>query len=510
MSFKKIRILVGIGAVLIFVGCQQASVNSITPIEDPSDTPEQLVLGKKLENPYSVSSMMRARDSLVARGTLAKLSVTDEDLSATHYYIRFKPKTEAQLIDLKKDPTLVLWDYPLDYEILKGGTGYRDPEIAKGDPIYQYTAVDVKKPLPSIEYEILEKLILDPKSENSILAKRAVSGFYSMLEQEALRITGNLSTSENSLAKKVAGKWRPTGSIQVTDDVLKKNMPVVQVNVRVRNWFLWWDGYTDNNGNFSSSEEYNGDVSYSLRWQYPDNKFDVRDGTFGQAFYNGPSNKRGAWNLVISSGMSWVYAHIFRAGRFYIAEEPWNLGAPFNHISIGAYDEDGRAYHMYPALFFTDIRIYRTYSGSTRTAKDLFRTTCHELAHAHHREIRGNATWSDIDNKIQEGWAVGIGQFMEDRIYSNKSFWQEVSFTWMKGDGEKKYTPIVIDLIDVLNQRIYGTDYPIDKVSGYTLEQIQNSLKDQTSWSSWRDKIKSISNPTNGSVDELFNQYNNL
>ena len=85
------------------------------------------------------------------------------------------------------------------------------------------------------------------------------------MEQEALRITDNVPKNEQGLAK-IAGKWRPTGNIQVYDDVLGRNVPVVSVNVRTRNWFRWWDGYTDINGNFRCSKEYLGDLAYSLRW----------------------------------------------------------------------------------------------------------------------------------------------------------------------------------------------------------------------------------------------------
>jgi hypothetical protein len=96
------------------------------------------------------------------------------------------------------------------------------------------------------------------------------------------------------------GTWRPSGNIQVSDNVLGRNVPIVSVNVRTRNWFKWWDGYTDGNGNFQCPKDYYGDLSYSLRWQYPNNRFDIRDGKVGQAFYNGPSQSRSAWMPVIS------------------------------------------------------------------------------------------------------------------------------------------------------------------------------------------------------------------
>jgi len=140
---------------------------------------------------------------------------------------------------------------------------------------------------------------------------------YEMLEHEALRITGNAPVAGGGMGK-AQGKWRPSGNIMVWDERLKQNVPVVWVEVRVRNLFRSWQGHTDANGNFRSGKKFWGGVSYFLKWEYKDELFDIRDGGMGQAFYNGPNDKRSAWNLVISSGMSRVYAHIFRAGAFYI------------------------------------------------------------------------------------------------------------------------------------------------------------------------------------------------
>ena len=66
------------------------------------------------------------------------------------------------------------------------------------------------------------------------------------------------------------------------------------------------------------------------------------------------------------------------------------------------------------------------------------------------------------------------------------------------------------DLIDNFNQRsIYGSLYPQDRVSGYTIKQIENSLKNTTSWGEWKEHIKqqNPSNPTNIYIDELFNNW---
>lgn len=76
-----------------------------------------MVLGEKLENPYSVSNMQKAVNELYVGARIAEPIV----ISASHRYIKFKPRTYAELDLLKKDSTLELYTYPLDVEIVESG-----------------------------------------------------------------------------------------------------------------------------------------------------------------------------------------------------------------------------------------------------------------------------------------------------------------------------------------------------------------------------------------------------
>ena len=470
-------------------------------------------LGQKLQNPYSVESMLRARDSLDARGILAKSSFKESDFKPNYYYIRFKPKNREQEILLKEDKKLVLWDYPLDYKIPEGLFTYRDRSIPHGKPCYQYTAVRVDQSLPNVEYEILEKLILLSEPTAAGLPKSDLFvEYYTMLEQEALRITGNSSKNPASLGK--AASWVPSGSVKVTDDVLGATVPIRGVNVRVRNWFRWWDGYTDNNGNFRSSVSFTGsDVSYSLRWQDQDNQFDIRPSELGQAFYNGPSLST-AWHLVISSGMSWRYAHVFRAAHFYAREQPFGLTPGFRYVSICVVDQEGRSSQRPIPYFLSDIKIM----SKSLTARQLMEDTFHELAHEHHLKIEGNL--AACHEKIAEGWAIGVEQVMTDFVYENRELYKlynDRTFTKMRSSKGGRYTPVVVDLIDTYNQRWVRDDLPglhddlpLDNVGGYTLKQIQESLKRVTSFSEWRKNLENFDNPSRRFLEEYFSQIIHL
>ncbi|WP_144960600.1 hypothetical protein [Gillisia sp. Hel_I_86] len=94
------------------------------------DISNSRVLGKKLENPYSVTNMKKAYDNLKNKSKNA--NNFNLDIKATHLYIKFIPKSEEELSILKMDSTLILYTYPLDYEIIEGSGYYRDPNVPEG------------------------------------------------------------------------------------------------------------------------------------------------------------------------------------------------------------------------------------------------------------------------------------------------------------------------------------------------------------------------------------------
>lgn len=82
-----------------------------------------IVLGKKLPNPYALANMQLAYDSL-----MKTVSPTPVELLPTELYVRFLPKDSTDLRILWEDEDLVLFDYPLDYEITVEGGYYHDPD----------------------------------------------------------------------------------------------------------------------------------------------------------------------------------------------------------------------------------------------------------------------------------------------------------------------------------------------------------------------------------------------
>ncbi|NLL13255.1 MAG: hypothetical protein GX267_07620 [Fibrobacter sp.] len=234
-------------------------------------------------------------------------------------------------------------------------------------------------------------------------------------------------------------------------------------------------------------------------------------------FYFKISRERGAWNLVISSGMSWTYAHIFRAGAFCVGQEPFGLkDKPFDLISIQAMDENGPTDKSgYYRGWNENIRIWRSWSNGTRiSSQDLFSITTHELGHAHHDQIYDGSYVNNVDSKIKEAWASAVSYYMTSSIYSlpltsSSLDWYHKQLWRTGGDA---YSPLMINLIDTYNQRSFGNIYLQDRVSGYTLKQIETIIAKGgcRNISDFKNEIKALPLPSGVTAairDEYLNQY---
>ena len=152
----------------LMIGCEHKDIE----IEELSD--EQIVptastiIGKQLENPYSIKNMKKALMELENESGLKSANTDEFEIETTHLYVRFLPKTEEQLNTLKKDTLLNIFDYPLDYEILKEGLYYHDPSLPDSSITWQYTVVRPDYNFPDIDYEVLSELFIIEESEDSV------------------------------------------------------------------------------------------------------------------------------------------------------------------------------------------------------------------------------------------------------------------------------------------------------------------------------------------------------
>lgn len=511
MKKLKIKTLLLLALLSLIASCNNDEPNLTENTHSSSEKGVPIKLGKKLENPYSIENMQKALGNLKSSKVSAKSS-SDNDIkiTTTHLYLRFKPKNQEELNILKVDSTLVLYDYPLDYEITEIGDFYKDPEVTGDQPTYQYCAVAVDKKIPEgLEHELLAKLFIpDEYSDQSTDSKRSSKSYSTdmvdALVDEALRITNNLKEAniqgKSSLTAR-SSKWRPSGTIKVWDDVLNDYVGVEGVQVRARRWFTTHRGFADVNGFYSCDGEFRQDANYSIDWERHD--FALQDGWLNGATYNGPK-KDGNWDLNLKDDTQEYYATIFRAAHHYYYKDIKDLRRPPQNsfwktqMKIKAYNESNNeinASHKEERRFLgAQLKIY----NPQRQTDEIYGTVIHELAHASHWDM----SRSDFDNSesiVKESWARGVQWELTRMVYLNYN---------SDFENRPKYTLVVRDMID--NDGFYGKTGTFgENVSGYTIKQIENSLRFAKSWDEWKNKIKNdYENSTENNLDALFNYWN--
>ena len=203
-----------------------------------------VVLGKKLQNPYSVSNMKKALAEL--NKTKKSPQATEADIVTMHYYVKFIPLSDEELNNLKSDSLIITYPYPLDYKLLN------ESSINTTTNEY-YASVPVHHPLPKTNYEILEHLFIpDEEKDNSAKSSNKIVK-NNTLSEDLVSISLKLTGNEDDKAVNIAGRrssWRPTGRITMEDTISQLEDALRSTN----NWLGWrnniiphYDNPTENN-----------------------------------------------------------------------------------------------------------------------------------------------------------------------------------------------------------------------------------------------------------------------
>ena len=108
-----------------------------------------------LPNPYTVDVIQGVYDSYNVSKTI----------EPTDLYVRFLPQDSLQLIALKNDYDLELFDYPLNIELPEDAV-YQDPTIPEGSFTWLYTTVKPDFAFPKeIPYEVIEECYIPAEDE---------------------------------------------------------------------------------------------------------------------------------------------------------------------------------------------------------------------------------------------------------------------------------------------------------------------------------------------------------
>lgn len=515
---------------LLPTACQKDEIDPISiPAEPAMHGVNSIKLGKKLENPYSVSNMKKAWKSLKSvSSSNSRVSGNESGITASHLYVKFKPKDERELSLLKRDTTLILYTYPLDYEIALTGDYYHDPAVPAGQPTYQYASVKVDYKFPNVPYEILEELYIPEEVELAENARTDKAYVADALVEEALRVTGNLNenkeTSNNldedkeTFSSKAIMSWRPAGRIRVWDNTLGPFgagafTPVEGVEVRANRWFTTHTGITDANGFYTCDGTFSRPANYSIQWDRY--QFSIRSGTYGQAVYDGPKQE-GGWNLDIGPNTTQeFFARIFRAAYHYYYKDikglrrPPENGTLNTQMKIAAYYEQNteiNGSHKEERRFLglgNQLKLYNPQND----CDEIYATTIHELAHSSHWDME-RSDFDDSNTIVKESWANGVERELTRMVYPSYSqIYSRLDYTGVVHDmvdGVKSVISYYYSKYEVYSSKSYN-----DNVSGYTIRQLEDALEGQRSWNGWRDNIKNkYSNGTESNLDATFMYWN--
>ncbi|MEX0597941.1 MAG: hypothetical protein WD512_15740 [Candidatus Paceibacterota bacterium] len=327
--------------------------------------------------------------------------------------------------------------------------------------------------------------------------------------------------------------WNPSGLITVHEDAIGQNIGVNGARVRVRKWgFLVIRRATTNSqGFFITSSTRTKRVKYSVFFKN-NPLFVVKAGT---VFWNARdighrTHKREAWRRHFQSGIKQFYALIHNAAYDYYTRivPTYNINHPGYYKTIVGKDWYYASSHYvnnFQSMFtFYDIRITRGSNGVYRGSDGIYATTVHELTHAGHRNMDSgmfSTFHSGSCNRavLSESWAEGVETIVTNDRYNiltgnNYQSSQVDGGRWNLFRQRQtvaqmnEYTPIVEDLIDNLNQNAVPNWFdvqPIDRVSGYSLNQIQNALNNCRDINCWESKLRdNYDNPTEDNLRELF------
>lgn len=216
---------------------------------------EMIVLGERLNDPYTVENITKSLSSLYPT------KADRVEIEPTDLYVRFLPADERQY-DMLEQMGVQMLDHPMDFRIVKEGDYYHDPELPEGDITWQYAVVPIDFEAPQgIRYEVLDKCYI---AENAPSVKSEQGIDWSAVERESYRLTGN----EDMLLTPTKASYdptRPEGRICIVDDALgPEPFGVAGVRVACNSFVKVCNAYTDADGYYKMDREYCSDVRYRL------------------------------------------------------------------------------------------------------------------------------------------------------------------------------------------------------------------------------------------------------
>ena len=391
---------------------------------------DMIVLGDRLENPYTTENVTKALNSLYPT------RAGRVEVEATDLYVRFLPadKEECTLLE---SLGLELVDHPLDYAIAVEGDWYHDPDVPSGDVTWQYAVVPVDFQFPDIKYEIIDRCHIN--RGGAALKSDGID--WDAVERESYILTGN-EKMLSEMQTRASNQALPSGRITIVDEHANGGKPFGVAGVKVScNSFVKFDTcYTDRDGYYSMSRKFSARLRYRLVFQ---NELGFAIGlnlilvpasvsTLGKASAEGVNitvtkeSDEKLFRRCVVNNAAYEYYSRCSAEDMGMALPPSDLriwifrnmdassavmlhhGAVLSNNLISGFLGD---YAVIIKFLLPDITIG---VADRKDYRSIYSAVCHELAHASHFSKVGTGYWNEYIWYIIESYIASGGMTYGD------------------------------------------------------------------------------------------------
>lgn len=530
------------------------------------------IISDPANDPYSVENMSKAmRKQVLAKSGADSQEVEQLTLEPNYLYVRFLANGKKGVSELKAyDTSLVLFKHPLDYKPIRKPAVYIDP-LLPDSIIPMFATVPVNYKFGPTKYEIIKKLFLvepldddcddnecsdgaDSTTAVRALAKKASDQSGSLMEKlndvgvslrdiewESLSMTGNLRNRVD--AQKLQPGESPVlgwslfgggkklgGQLKFKDDILGVQ-PLVGVRVTGGYSYYWREAHTDKDGKFKIPEKWTFKIDFEAN--FDSDEFLLEDGhsSYGEDLEIEHNNYKSDWNETFTGNKAkwcavWTAAYQYWYGDRFGLKKPRTNTASNMSMDIVVYYKDNKDYennvgcgpnswactHTESFFLFDDFISVQTRDFNSRI---IYRNTIHEIAHMSQHENQKKGNYSSLETVYKETFARGMEIYFARKRYVDPELIMKVK-GHVYGTYGHDYTGLVDDLIDDKIETADGAK-KIDKVSGFTIKEIETAFFNSKSWDALKSYIKKNypsgkngRNYTNGDLDKLFDYWKKL
>ncbi len=497
-------------------------------------------------DPYTLENFQRAYDNLALGKSTQKLSKAQaaeftpaKKLAPTHYALKIYPKNEEEQWRVETMEDVQVAYIPFDWvqlshdEVEKLPTSktltssaantfaekspykvtYVNTHATDGGPTgpvtYQlpilYTVWPVDKPLPTdLEYVIDYEVFL-PDAAAQMKGAEALS----ILEVEA--VSAALGVVPIRVMPTTRAPAAVSATLKIRDDILGKNVPLVNLVIQGRSGSNIKETTTDSNGTFSISMSNVGIVSHAAMSLIPVYKsgsglWMITTDTNIAIPYQGP-NINAVPDISILSGKEFILPKgtyqenvIHRAvNYFYNVQNVFPKHYTSGGTKIIAHSGPSTANEGFASGSFGypsyDIHIYNWEESHA----NVIGTTLHELGHLQHCRNSTNH-YLTVPETFLEAFAAYSGWYLGQNYYASKGASLNLLGSDVVNQARQHWTkgslsfgsPLFVDLSDSYDQSTLFHNSPKDQIQGVLPSDIWSILTTSTTWPQCRQKIVNL------------------